>query len=347
MNSPERKYFDAIIDPLLDRYQRLPEKFITRNYLFNDLSVKIVFSANSDVSCLTKAIDHLRSDLKRKDALTIFCNDSIEGEFTLPFFPWADRISSEKKEIPYYKKDGIFMSKSPESNVLSFLDKDNGTGVYWITDFSKLPQYERAAPFRTIFQWWFGSFGCEMVHAAAVGMGPHGVLMPGGGGLGKSTNSVNCLESGMDFYGDDYVLLCKNGKYNIISLYNTAKLDSNSMKFFPFLQSSEKDNHRGQADKSVIFLNEYFGERIKNYTDLKCIIVPEISNKSESKIEEISASECFKKMAPSTIFQHIGSTKKIFKFIYELTNNVPCYKVLSGTDLKSTAKRVKEFVELK
>ncbi len=346
MSPQEREFFHAVFDPVLESYQEFPVKFSTGNFLFNNFLVKIVFPAHSNISNLSKAVDHLRTDRMGEDILTIFCIDSLMKEFSLPFFPWENKKNSGKKEIPYYKKNGMFLSRSPESNVLSFLDLDRGIGIYWITDFTRLPDYERAAPFRTILQWWFESHGCEMIHSAAVGTGEMGALIPGGGGMGKSTISVLCLESGMDFFGDDYVLLCKNGIYKIASLYNTAKLDRQSLNFFPFLHSDLKEENKKQTDKSVVFLERYFANRVKNKTILKCILVPEISKNSISEIKKIKPSECFRTIAPSTLFQHIGKKEKIIQFLFELTNSVPCYKIFAGTNFKSTANKIKEVIKL-
>lgn len=341
-----KEFFKEVFNTVLNNYKENPLKYISYNYIFSNFLVKIVFPASINIFELSGALDHLKTDSSDGEILTIFCIDSSMKEFFIPFIPWKDRNNSGKREIPYYKKDGLFLSQSPQSNVLSFLDQHRRVGIYWSTDFSKLPDYEKAAPFRTILQWWFESNGCEMVHSAAVGIEESGALISGGSGIGKSTVSVNCLMSGMDFLGDDYVLLCKNSKYKIFSLYNSAKLDKNSLNFFTALHPGLKTEEDRNIDKSVVFLNRCFPERVKRRKDLKCILVPEISGKNISEIKKIQPSECFRAIAPSTIFQHIGRKEKILKFLFKLTNSVPGFKIVAGTNFKVTAKKIKEVIEL-
>jgi len=281
------------------------------------------------------------------NGLTIFCLDASNSQYSLPFEPWQNQGVQGQKRIPYYKKNDLFLSRSPESNTLSFLYKKCRVAIYWVDDYSRISAYEKAAPFRTILQWWFESNGSQMVHSAAVGMSSKGVLIPGGGGKGKSTLSVNCLGSGLDFLGDDYVLLSKNGEYTIGSIYNSAKLDDNSLNMLPFLSDGDKGKKPiKDIEKNIVFLNEYFPDLIKSSVKLKVILLPELSDGPASRVVEISASECFKAIAPSTIFQHIGRKETIIAFLFNLTKSIPSYKLLIGDDFHKTPQKIKDLIEL-
>ena len=87
-----------------------------------------------------------------------------------------------------------------------------------------LPYWETAAPFRILFHWWSQSFGGQISHAAAVGRDGKGVLLAGRGGSGKSTTAICCVDAGMEYVGDDYVLLTRTPTPTAHSLYNSAKI---------------------------------------------------------------------------------------------------------------------------
>ena len=74
--------------------------------------------------------------------------------------------------------------------------------------------------------------GRQLVHAAAVGTDEGALLITGRGGVGKSTTALACLEAGMQFLGDDYVVVGLDPEPQVYRLYGSAKLTSNSSSAF-------------------------------------------------------------------------------------------------------------------
>lgn len=77
---------------------------------------------------------------------------------------------------------------------------------------------------------WAETAGLIPVHGAAVGTGGRGVLLIANGGGGKSTLAASCLLSGMDYAGDDYVLLSSQGAPAAMPLFSTLKLNPDMKK---------------------------------------------------------------------------------------------------------------------
>ena len=98
-------------------------------------------------------------------------------------------------------------------------------GAVGVRDVRRVPWWERAAPFRSIWQWSLTSEDRCLAHAAAIGTSAGGLLLVGPGGAGKSTTTVAAALSGMRVAGDDYVVL-ESGPGGVVahSLYATAKL---------------------------------------------------------------------------------------------------------------------------
>ena len=86
-------------------------------------------------------------------------------------------------------------------------DTVDRVGVAWIRDGTAVPEFERAAPLRTMLSWYARGSDCELMHAATVGRSDGSVLLVGGGGSGKSTCAIACLESPLSFIADDYVIV--------------------------------------------------------------------------------------------------------------------------------------------
>ena len=345
ISSYDMSFFRRVFSSVLKDYEKNPSDFLSHDFLFGKFPVRVIYPADSDFKELSNALNHLKSNELEGEILTIFCIDCSVKGFSLPFVPWSERFKVYGKEIPYYRKGGMFLSRSPESEVLSFLDQGNKIAIYWTADYKTLADYEKAAPFRTLLQWWFELKGCEMVHSAAVGVEGVCALLSGGGGSGKSTTSVNCLYSGMNFLGDDYVLICKNGKYKVSSIYNSAKLDEKSLSILQepnLLPDARNINNKG---KKVVFFNQYMRHRLKKTMELACIIIPVISGSLKTEVKKIPPSECFKALAPSTVFQHVNEKKQLIKFLFELANSVPCYKAFLGTDYQEIAEKIRRVIK--
>src|SRR5262249_58368179 len=93
------------------------------------------------------------------------------------------------------------------ADILSALDVGTGLAVCWLDDARRVPYYQTGAPLKTILGWWFDRPDRQLLHAGAVGAGEAGVLLAGAGGAGKSTTALLCVDAGLRYAGDDYVLV--------------------------------------------------------------------------------------------------------------------------------------------
>ena len=121
-----------------------------------------------------------------------------------------------------YNEGTIRTALGANIHTLSMLDKDRDLGFYWLHQACPLPPYERAAPLRAIFHWWFQDRGFHVLHAGAAGTDGGAVLLAGKGGAGKSTAALACLGAGLSYLGDDHCLVKQNQDPCVYSLYNSA-----------------------------------------------------------------------------------------------------------------------------
>ena len=87
-----------------------------------------------------------------------------------------------------------------------------------------IPWWERAAPLRVALSWALRGPSRPLVHAGAVGDDRGVVVLAGARGSGKTTVALAALADGLQYLGDDYVLLDGAGEATVSPVYNTASV---------------------------------------------------------------------------------------------------------------------------
>jgi hypothetical protein len=127
--------------------------------------------------------------------------------------------------------------------------------------------------------------GLQLVHAAAVGNSNGGVLIGGKGGSGKSTTALTCLESKLNYIGDDYTLLgLDSGRPVVHSLYNSAKLNSDHVQRFPTLLPKVSNPDRLADEKALLFVNEHYPAKVATQLPVRAVLLPRVTGSPEYDI---------------------------------------------------------------
>jgi hypothetical protein len=138
---------------------------------------------------------------------------------------------------------------------------------------------------------------------------------------------------GLNFLGDDHILIGNANPPIAYALYNSAKLHYDHLCSFPELSSKVRSKPEHENEKAVIYLHQHYPARICEKVEVRKILIPEIINSRESEICSASRSESLRALAPSTLFQLTGSASGDFKSIVKVVKEVPSYKIKLGTDL--------------
>ena len=196
-----------------------------RHFLIGSKRVCLRFAGPALPTRLTPALDHLAVAPGSGD-LTVLLWDSISSGVPPARSPWQPDAYTPRGDLRGNASGRLRAGFSLGSSTLSMLDLERGLGLYWMHDARQLPPWEVAAPLRTMLGWWAAGQGAQLAHGAAVGIGDDAVLLVGRGGSGKSTTALACLDRGLRYAGDDYVLLRPDGggPPTVHSLYRTGKL---------------------------------------------------------------------------------------------------------------------------
>ena len=277
---------------------------------------------------LAPAMDHLEQDGQEGDevdVLTIWAWDDVAVGAAAPEPPLGPRTSG----MVYHNGSDLFCFDIPARRIEAY-DIRNRVGLFRVPDGRLLSARDQAAPFLRIFHWWSLSEGFHMVHGAAVGTIQGAALLVGHSGSGKSTTSLSCIDSGLQFLADDSTLIEPGPLPMVHSLYSSGKADPRSMSMLPHL-AGEFMPVRNDS-KAVVFLAERHPGGLLTKAPLRAIILPSFSGAGRWEVSPAAPSDALRALAPSTIFQMPGGKAESFARMAALVRAIPCWTLRLGAD---------------
>jgi len=228
---------------------------------------------------------------------------------------------------------------------VALMDVETATGVFWIRTACDLPYWATASPMRNLLHWWMESRGCQLVHGAAIGVDGEGVLITGRGGLGKSTTALACLDAGLQYLADDFLVVEPGPTVRVHSLYCTGKLEWSQMARFPRFAGLATNSGGPQGDKAVLYLHPAFDGQLVRSLSLKAILTPGIVDRPASGLRPISRPvlERAAGFTTMTLLPHAGS--HTMAFIERLVASLPGLQLELGSDIAASPATIRELLE--
>jgi hypothetical protein len=222
-------------------------------------------------------------------------------------------------------------------------DHARNLGAFWVGDPAALPYWTTSAPLRTIFSWIFARRGCQLTHAAAVGEAGAAVLITGRGGAGKSTTALACLRAGMQFLGDDYVLIGLEPQPTVHSLYASAKLQPDQARLFGELFESAT-LAKAPADKDVAWLHERYPDALARSAAIVGVASTRFDAGAESRVEPVAATELHRALVFSTVSQLPHAGAATYDFFERLIRACPGRRLVLGSEPLRSPEAVRELI---
>lgn len=303
------------------------------------------FAGTSLLPWLTPAFEHLRIKPVENPDLTIHVWDSNSTGIKMPPPPceWAD--FTDRGDIWGFNSKRIKTAFHWSEYSVNVMDLKTNTAVYWVKNPNGFPYWVYSSPFRTIIQWWIEKNGGQLMHAAAVGTKNGAVLITGKGGSGKSTSAITCLNGGLKYLGDDYVIIKKDPEPKVYSLYSTAKLNLEDMHRFPNLKPLAGKRVKENQEKEVLFLYPKLKEQIVDEMPLKAILTPQIMPVEETVIEPASFWPIQRAMSFTTMSQLPGVGMHTQKYISQFISMLPCFTLKPGSNFDKITKTIASFID--
>jgi hypothetical protein len=305
--------------------------------------------ADKGLAPLSLPLSHLRREAGfpvERPELEVFAWAG-PGDWRPPAPPWDFDQLSWFGEIAGLKGERFSANYTADFSLLCLYDRETRRAIFWLPDAENLPFWEWAAPFRILFHWWSRDFGGQICHAAAVGHGGRGALLVGRGGSGKSTTSIACVEAGMEFVGDDYVLLTRSPVPMAHSLYNSAKIHTKFLHSALAPWSKQVVRQIGPERKSVLMLDQCALQQVRRSLPIAGVFQPTITTNTQAAIVPQSAAQGLLSMAPSTMYQLPEARQETLSLLAEWARSVPSYSLRLGTDLSSAPAVLKQWLATK
>jgi len=301
-------------------------------------------------SILTPALAHLRIDGRDSEPeLTITVTEGEAPAAELELLARFDGMAGDEgvggdrrivNPVNYYRDGSLQLLQQTRSGIVSLLDVARKRAMYRVPDARHLPDHEHDRPLRYILSWWSSSLGLQMIHGSAAATPDGAALMVGGSGSGKSTAALACLDRGLDFLGDEYVLVGLDPEPTVHCLYSSGRIGVEDARRFPRLRGWLDGARIVDPAKAMLFLHALDPERLAGSRPIRAILVPRIGDRDRPRISAVSPATVLKACAPSTIFQQPGSGRTHLGFMAELVRRVPGYALELGEDRLATAEAI-------
>ncbi len=305
---------------------------VERSFMVAGYPVRLRFAGPALVPRIARALAHLSVANDIEPELTIYLGDAASTGMDLtPFSGLAGGTPTKAGWIHLGNRGRARFQ--PAFNMLNLLDLTLDVGMFWVADARELPYWETSSPLRYIFHWWMGCHARQLVHAGAVGTRAGGVLLVGKAGSGKSTTALLCLESQLEFAGDDYQLISLQPFPFAFSLYNSAKLEPENLERFPHLRPTVANADRMVEEKAIVFISESHPDKVSPGFPVRAVLVPRVTHHRETRVIPTSPASALAALAPSTIFQLRDPGHLALETMAQLLEQVPSFSLELGTDL--------------
>jgi hypothetical protein len=190
-----------------------------------------------------------------------------------------------------------------------------------------------------VLDWALAGPGRHVIHAGAVGVGSRGVLLAGPGHSGKSTLAATCVQAGMAFLGDDYLLLNAGAPPVAHALYATARVDRRSLARLSDIASAVTDPGN-REEKVLLDLHALYPDRLRSTLSLEAVVIPRLAGDGPAALHPIAAGAALRALAPSTIFQAPDGGAPALRVVADLARSVPAFELRTGKDLRDAPERI-------
>lgn len=312
----------------------------SRFYRIAGTTVRLIFAGDALIPHVAPALEHLRVASAEPD-LTLCVWDSRSTSVDMVPPPCGRENFTDHGEVLGFNSPRIRFHWS--DYMVSLLDHETRTGIYWIGDAETVPYWARAIPLRTLLHWWMQDHGAQILHAAAVGTDKGAVLIAGKSGRGKSTAALTCLQAGLYYLGDDSVVVRLEPQPRVYSLYCAAKLRAEDFAHFPSYAGLVRDRGQAGREKPVMILWPQLKGQLVPEMPLTAIVLPRVGARDDATVVPARRRELLGAFRLSELqLPHLD--RRTQDFVQQLCSAVPGYTLSMGTRRQATPAAVVDLL---
>jgi hypothetical protein len=303
---------------------------VERFYIFGSDRVRVRYLDAHLASLLHPAVAHLESGVQSGEAdLLIHVFAATEPPLQLTREAWVE--SSKRWKTKTFDRDRVFTHFLPgDDGRLDVLLGAQREAFTCFRDPRHIPAWDVATPFRDLLQGWNRLQGGHVIHGGVVADDRNAILLAGAGGAGKSSTALACLlQSDLFFLGDDLCLVRRDARdITVYSLYNSTKLLPHDVPRFGDGLAPYDDSSRGDG-KPTFYAFPKFRDRLTTIRPLKAILLLQVHDSPETRLQAARAGDAWKAVGPSTLAL-VPSDASGFQWLADLVSDLPAWHLLLG-----------------
>ncbi|NLJ08024.1 MAG: glycosyltransferase [Sphingobacteriales bacterium] len=307
--------------------------------------VCIAFAGDSMVDIFTPALAHLQLPECREADVT-FCvwdSDSSGVAMIDPPCRWSD--FTDRGDISGFESQRIKTAFHWSDLSVVVMDLEQNIGVFWVKSPAKLPFWSKSAPLRTLFHWWMEKNKKQLLHAAAIGNEKGAVLISGKGGVGKSSTAIRCLEHGMNYLSDDYVIVQLEPQPVVFSLYCSAKIKHAETSEYAYFRNYLLPYEKNREEKALMILYPGLKDRLVEKLPVNAILIPEFCDHDETSITSVPYWTVQSAVSFTTLSHLPYAGRFTHELICGLCQEVPSFKLLLGKNRSEISPVIAKFLQ--
>lgn len=335
----------SVVDGLIGRAAAILSKHgIARDYRVADSILRVTASSSFLAEQYAGSLAHLLLTPQQRIDFEIFLLDS--ESCGIPFPASFNKIAAEDSLLSARnssENDQIFSGMDDE-NTLCVANLRTNRAVCWLRKESLIRDCLPARPLRNIIHWWMAPRGFQLCHAGAIGNDYGAVLFVGPSGAGKSTTSLNLLAAGMNYFGDDYVIVGPGPEMNtpsVYSLYSWSRIGSFSKSLAQI--SDLQATAVYCIDKFTVPLNGHFNNKLKPTSKLRAIVCLSVSETEGGRLTPIAKAQVFRQAIP-TLGHLPGHERLTVRNLALYIGQLPVYALEVGNDIEHLQKVVEALL---
>jgi hypothetical protein len=342
-----KQRFDEFLSRMLEaraRAEALAGGALRRRFRIAGNEIELSFAHPALAELFCKSLAHLEIAFTDEPDFTFHIWDEASSGVGPPSPCWSRNELFGHGEITALIDAKRYLQVDVDKSIIA-AHRLPGKAAVWLRSPDAVEEWDRAAPFRALINWWASAFGYFNVHAASVGRPDGGVLIVGPGGAGKSHTAIACLDSDLFYVSDDHCLLGTDGHPSTASVYSTAKLFASDLHRFPMLQQKEKEAFRTQEDKAIFYLNEIAPDRLSSGFPIRAVLLPHPSGRRETRILRGTASAALLSLGRDNVIRWPSVGRIAFGRIASALRSLPCFRLETGTDLSQIPKTIASLLD--
>jgi hypothetical protein len=242
---------------------------------------------------------------------------------------------------PRYRAAYSLAGDRPDS--ISTFDAHRRVGHVWVPGPAGVPWYERLSPLRTPLHWALSSPERFLAHGSCVGHRGGAVLLTGRSGAGKTTTTLACLDAGLEFVGDNYLLLSLAGAIpRVYGLYGGARVWPGTLERLPHYEALAT---RGAPEEKLsIEVGRHRPGHLATDLPVSAVVVPTVVGTGPTTVAPCSPVEALLGLAPASVI-NLPRTDNGFRAMSQFVRSVPTFRLTLGADLSDSPAVLSDLVE--